>query len=102
MLSLKLAMLFIFSSYVMCNYYPPYPQIPVAYRPQFPANDPLWSQFWDVYDYSGPLEQEPIDSSVFQPENLFFQTRLPQVDDDAYDRYREYFYRRYGTNFLDN
>ncbi|GBM60454.1 hypothetical protein AVEN_117968-1 [Araneus ventricosus] len=101
MLSLTVVIFFICSSFIKCNYYPSNPQVPFGYRPQFQTNDPVWSQFWDIYDYSGPLEQEPVDSGVPHPEDLFFQTRLPQVEDDAYNRYREYFYRRYGTNFVD-
>ncbi|GFU21771.1 uncharacterized protein NPIL_309781 [Nephila pilipes] len=70
-------------------------------QPYFQFEDPLLAQFWDVYNYRGPLEQEPIPNGFLQPEDFYFQTRYPQIDDEAYRRYRDYFYRRYGTNFMD-
>ncbi|GFU52966.1 uncharacterized protein TNCV_1142581 [Trichonephila clavipes] len=69
--------------------------------PYFRFEDPLLAQFWDVYNYKGPLEQKPIPGGFFQPEEFYFQTRLPQAEDEAYRRYRDYFFRRYGTNFVD-
>ncbi|XP_035211690.1 uncharacterized protein LOC118185879 isoform X1 [Stegodyphus dumicola] len=108
------------------EYYPrrrPYIDENISYSspqrsPDYVSSHPdyLWQQFWDAVNYNGPLEevfQQIQPSNIYQDEYLrpefFFSRRLPVVPsrntkdehEDEYNRYREYFYRRYGTNFVD-
>lgn len=108
-----------------------------------PPSDSFWRQFWDVFNYKGPLQEnpffrpvdKPIRNSLMRPiirplirpvtvpffsnsgfyeqypgQELFIpetETTRPVTQEvtseheDEYNRYRDYFYRRYGPSFVD-
>uniref|UniRef100_A0A2L2Z1R9 Uncharacterized protein n=1 Tax=Parasteatoda tepidariorum TaxID=114398 RepID=A0A2L2Z1R9_PARTP len=86
-------------------------------NPHYPQNHPIWEQFWDAYNYKGPLEEDPrylennfgINNDYSRP-GYFVPSRPVSVvpargvdsnRNEAYNRYREYFFRRYGSNYID-
>ena len=108
-----------------------------------PPSDSFWREFWDVFNYKGPLQENPFFRPVERPlittlerpvirpltrpvtipyfTNNDFDEQYPGQEyfitetettrpinqevtrqhEDDYNRYRDYFYRRYGTNFVD-
>lgn len=107
---------------------------PTSYNPHSLQKHPLWSEFWDAYNYKGPLEEEharlpgggqflftrdyhqkpypqryphrpPV--TGIQPVDYYPQryphrppgTGVDAAIGDGYDRYRDYFFRRFGSNF---
>ncbi|XP_054715709.1 uncharacterized protein LOC129225165 [Uloborus diversus] len=83
--------------------------------PEELRNHPLWDSFWDVYNYDGPHQQSgapAIQTFSFedQPRNEYQIPRrdrhrsLPDpgaIRDEAYQRYKDYFFGRFGSNFLE-
>ncbi|KAG8180376.1 hypothetical protein JTE90_025426 [Oedothorax gibbosus] len=98
----------------------PYPNENFFHQPStyFPRNlrkHPLWSEFWDTYNYQGPLEE---DHAKLPGGHVFFEREYPKPvgnyprvyphqtptsngnsRDDDYNRYKDYFFRRFGSNF---
>lgn len=108
-----------------------------------PSSDPQWREFWDVFNYRGPLQENaffrpiarpvitPVERPIRRPfarpgtrhyildngygeqypgQDFYIPDRQvirpgrqesTAEEDVDYSKYRDYFYRRYGTNFVD-